>query len=150
MELIFVILLVGVLGAIGTSLYHPRTLRNDAKFIQAKLMKTRYMAVGYDHRNFDGTFQGGVVGCIALDRASIEGNVRKAGAYRLDEKTQIYPGGLSGNIICFDTNGRPHDGDFSLASLLHEGVDINVTDGKRSYILKIYPFSGYVTMNKIN
>ncbi len=146
-ELIFVILLIGILGAVGTSLYRPQHLLNDAKFIRAKIMKTRYEAVGYDQRNFDGTFRGDNIGCITVDRAGIEGNIAKAGAYRLHKHTQIRLAGMSGNVICFDVSGRPHDGDFSLASLLHDAADINVTDGKRSYSLKLYPLSGYVTID---
>ncbi len=146
-ELILVILLTGVLAIAVTSLTRPDRLLNDTKFVAAKIMKTRYEAVGYDHRNFDGTFQTAAVGCITLDRAGLEDNRSKAGSYRLSERTQIHVS-TGGNVICFDAKGRPHESGFDLASLLHRQVDINISDGKKSYTIVVYPISGYVSMKR--
>ena len=145
-ELIFVILLAGILAMAVTSLTRPDRLLNDTKFVLAKVMKTRYEAIGYDHRNFDGTFEAGDMGCLTLHRSSLEGNLSQAGAYRLRQSTQISVEGLGGNTICFDSLGRPHNGDFSLPSLLHREVDITIGDGKNRHMITIYPVSGYVTM----
>ncbi|WP_456452891.1 hypothetical protein [Hydrogenimonas sp.] len=132
----------------GTTYYKPGKLRNDAAFVKMRLLQTRYRAIGYDHRNFDGTFTAGGPGCLTLTKSGLEGNRSEAGAYRLQKSTQISVTGLSGNTLCFDAKGRPHDGDFSLATLLHEAVDIGVNDGSKRYRLTLYPVSGYVTMKK--
>ena len=145
-ELIFVILLVGILAMVATSLSRPDRLLNDTKFVLAKVMKTRYEATGYDHRNFDGTFRDASIGCLTFDKTSLEGNRSEAGAYRMREETTLSVTGAGGNTICFDSRGRPHDGDFSLATLLHRQVDINVSDGRKSYGVTIYPVSGYATI----
>jgi len=145
-ELIFVILLIGILGTVATSLARPDRLLNDTKFVLAKLMKTRYEAIGFDHRNFDGTLQTNAVGCLPLVKESLEDNRSKAGSYRMEENTRITVSGMSGNTICFDSRGRPHEGDFTLASLLHEQVDITISDGKKSHVVTLYPVSGYVAM----
>ncbi len=142
-ELIFVLLLIGLLGAVGTSLYRPEKLLSDTRFIAAKLMKSRYLAIGFDHGNFDGTALAGTVGCVTLDRSSLEGSVAEAGGYRLGSKTRIAVSGISGNTICFDEKGYPHDGDFSPGSLLHRKVDITVSNGGKSYRITLFPMSGY-------
>ncbi len=145
-ELIFVILLVGILAMVATSLSRPDRLLNDTKFVLSKVLKTRYEAIGYDHRNFDGTLQSDNIGCLTLERDSLEENLSKAGAYRMKEDTRITVSGLGGNTICFDAMGRPHDGDFGLPSLLHREVDITIGDTKKSYSITVYPISGYATM----
>jgi prepilin-type N-terminal cleavage/methylation domain-containing protein len=145
-ELVFVLLLVGILGAVATTLYKPGKLRNDAKFVKLRLQKTRYLATGYDARNFDGSFQAGVPGCIDLTPEGLEGDTSRAGAYRLQKSTIVSVSGLTGNTLCFDHGGRPHDGDHSMGTLLHEAVDISVSNGRKSYRIRLYPFSGYAAM----
>ncbi|WP_201352407.1 pilus assembly FimT family protein [Hydrogenimonas urashimensis] len=145
-ELIFVLILVGILGSTAAALFRPDRLLNDTKFILAKIMKTRYEAIGYDHRNFDGSMTHAPIGCLRLQKGALEDNRSIAGSYRMKESTAITFGGIGGNTICFDSLGRPHDGDFSLASLLHRPVDINVSNGKKTYSIIVYPVSGYVTM----
>ena len=141
--LIFVLLLVGILGTVTATLYKPGMLHNDAKFVKMRLEKTRYLATGYDARNFDGSTIADGPGCIELTREGLEGNLSGAGAYRLQKSTTLTVSGLTGNTLCFDHRGRPHDGDRSLATLLHDVVDIDVGNGGGSYRIRIYPMSGY-------
>ncbi|WP_456381248.1 pilus assembly FimT family protein [Hydrogenimonas sp.] len=147
-ELIFVILLVGVLGMTANALFRPDRVLNDTKFVLAKVMKTRYEAIGYDHRNFDGTSVESGPGCLTLEKSALERGDANENLYRMGKTTDIRVTGLDGNTICFDFRGAPHDGDFTLASLLHREVDINVSDGKRSYRIVIYPESGYGAMEE--
>ncbi len=142
-ELIFVILLIGILGGIGMSFYRPDRGLADARFIASKIMESRYEAIGYERLNFDSSVLSGSVGCITLDRSGLDDPPSQAGGYRLGKRTQISVTGLSGNTICFDEKGYPHDGDFTTGSLLHQKVDINVSTPKKSYIISVMPFSGY-------
>ena len=142
-ELIFVVLLIGLLGAVGSSLYRPEKVLSDTRFIAAKIMKTRYEAIGYDRSGFDGSVQSGSLGCITLEKSALDDPPSQAGAYRLGKRTQITVTNLSGNRICFDEKGYPHNGDFSTGSLLHQKVDINVSTPKKSFIISVMPFSGY-------
>ncbi len=142
-ELIFVIALIGILGAVGTSFYKPDRLLADTRFIASKIMKTRYLAIGYDHGNFDGSFVAESTGCLTLDRAGLEDSASQAGGYTLGKGVQISVAGMAGNRICFDEKGYPHDGDFSEGSLLHQKVDINVSVAKKSYLITVMPLSGY-------
>ncbi len=142
-ELIFVIVIVGIIGAVGTSLYRPDRLLADTRFIASKIMQTRYTAIGYDHGNFDGSFIADTTGCLTLDRAGLEDPFSQAGRYTLGKGVQITVFGMSGNRICFDEKGYPHDGDFSAGSLLHRKVDINVSLSGKSYLITVMPMSGY-------
>ena len=147
-ELIFVVLLLGILAAVGMIYFRPGYLRNDTHFVLSRLEQTRYEAIGYDHRAFGGGTVAEALGCIALDRDGIEGDRSRAGAHTLHRDTRILFSGIAGNTLCFDAAGRPHDGGFGLSSLLHEAVDINVTNGRKSYRLRVYPVSGYVIMKR--
>ena len=147
-ELIFVVLLLGILAAVGAVRFRPGYLRNDARFVLSRLEQTRYEAIGYDHRLFGGGAAGGSVGCITLDNGGIEGNRSRAGVHILHKDTRIVVSGLAGNTLCFDAGGHPHDGGFGLSSLLHEAVDIEVTNGRQTYRLRVHPLSGYVTMKR--
>ncbi len=147
-ELIFVVLMLGILAAVGFTRFRPGYLRNDAHFVLSRLEQTRYEAIGYDHRTFGGGTIAEPIGCLNLDRTGIEGDRSRAGAHALHRETRIVVSGLHGNTLCFDASGRPHDGDFGLSSLLHRTVDINVTNGKKSYVLRVYPVSGYVIMKR--
>ncbi len=143
-ELIFVVILVGILGAVGSSLYRPDRVLADTNYIAAKLMQSRYEAIGYDHRNFDGTFDSSSIGCITISKSSLNDPPQRAGGYTLSKKSLVTVSGLTGNTICFDEKGYPHDGNFFDSSLLHRRVDINVSDSKNSYTITVMPFSGYV------
>ncbi|BBG64914.1 hypothetical protein NNO_0212 [Hydrogenimonas sp.] len=142
-ELIFVVLLIGLLGAVGSSLYRPEKVLSDTRFIAAKIMKSRYEAIGYSRSDFDGGTLGGDAGCITLSVDSLNDPPSKAGGYRLGKDTSLTVSGLSGNRICFDEKGYPHDGDFSIGSLLHKKVDINVSTPQKSLLISVMPFSGY-------
>jgi hypothetical protein len=142
-ELIFVLILVALLGGVVMTLYKPGKLLNDTRFVKLKLEKTRYLATGFDARNFDATTITAGPGCIDLTREGLEGDISKAGTYRLQKDTVISVSGLSGNTLCFDHMGRPHDGDRSLVTLLHVPVDININNGGKSYRKRVYPISGY-------
>ena len=146
-ELIFVIVLVGILGFVGISFYHPDKVLSDTRFIRSKIAEARYLGIGYDHRRFGNTPESGGPGCVTLERSALEGDLSQAGSYRLHRGTSIRVRG-AGNTICFDEKGRPHDGDFTLAKLLHETVDINVSNGRKSRLLRLFPISGYVIMTK--
>jgi prepilin-type N-terminal cleavage/methylation domain-containing protein len=142
-ELIFVIVLIGILGGVGFSFYRPDKVLSDTRFIQSKIMEAHYLGIGYDHRRFGQSPKTDATGCVTLTKSALEGDLTKAGGYRLHRGTTVTLTG-TGNTICFDEKGRPHDGDFSMAKLLHETVDINVSNGSKSMLLRLFPISGYV------
>ncbi len=135
-ELIFVIVLMGVLAGIGFYYSRPDYTRQDAQYTLLKLKEARYRAIGYDTGNETICSEGG---WLQLTATSLEND---GGTSKHDIKSEIAPEGLT---ICFDALGRPHDENkTSLDSLLHVPLDINFTahGGKKSTI-RLYPQTGY-------
>ncbi len=134
-ELIFVIVLMGVLTGIGFYMSRPDPTRADAQYTLLKLKEARYRAIGYE--SGDASCSEG--GWVRLDLQTLADD---GGKVRHDFKSAISP---EGSILCFDALGRPHDGNTtSLVSLRHVPLDINFTapGGKKSTI-RLYPQSGY-------
>ncbi len=121
MELIFVIIIIGILSGIAISSFKPQHLRNDMNFVLMKLDGTRYKAMGYD-KSLPSSDLNYSIGCINVDDL----NQTDDSAYKFHSSLQNKPL----NIICFDTFGRVHNGENDdnrtiLDSL--ETNDINLT-----------------------
>lgn len=143
-ELIFVIVLMGVLAGIGFYMSRPDPTRTDAQYTLLQLKEARYRAIGYETEDENICSEGG---WVQLAEASLEndGSISKH-----DIKSAISPDGLT---ICFDSLGRPHDENkTSLDSLLRVPLDINfTTKGGGKSTIRLYPQSGYAIIPcKIN
>jgi prepilin-type N-terminal cleavage/methylation domain-containing protein len=141
LELIFVIVLIGVLSGIAFYMNRPDPTRSDAQYTLLKLKEARYRAIGYqssDNFGVDG-------GCIILSKDALSNN--KAPKHTI--KSLIAPTSLTGNEICFDSLGRPHKGNsVALSTLLRSDLNITFTNinGTKSSTIRIFPQSGYSTM----
>jgi len=51
-ELIFVIIIIGIMSAVGASAFKPTYLRDDTNFIQAKIKQAQFLGIGYNHIAF--------------------------------------------------------------------------------------------------
>lgn len=134
-ELIFVIVLMGVLSGIGFYMSRPDPTRADAQYTLLKLKEARYRAIGYE--TGDGSCSEG--GWVKLDTDSLEND---GGTVKHEFKSTIFPGAT---VLCFDSLGRPHEGNNTFSSSLrHVPMDINFTapGGKKS-IIRLYPQTGY-------
>jgi len=139
LELIFVIVLIGVLSGIGFYMNRPDVTRGDAQYTLLKLKEARYRAIGYQ----SSTALGVNGGCVTLSKEALSNNAQPAHTI----KSTIAPTSLIGNEICFDTLGRPHDGNsVALDTLLHSDLNITFTSGTKSSTIRIFPQSGYAVM----
>ena len=102
MELVFVIVIIGILSGIAVNSFKPHHLRNDMNFVLMKLDETRYKAMGYD-KSLPSSDMNYSIGCINIDDL----NKTDDPAYRFYSSLQNKPSNL--NVICFDTFGRVHD-----------------------------------------
>ena len=140
-ELIFVIVVIGILAGVAGTCFKADYLRADRDFILAMIKQAQYLGIGYEHRNIDGTFQSDKRGCIELTKIALEdkasdGNV----AYKLH--VDVNTNGLSNNVLCFDSKGRPVNGNFATGTLLANKHEITLTyNGIKSIFL--LPKSGY-------
>ena len=127
LELIFVIVIIGILSGVAVSSFKPHHLRNDVNFVLMKLEQTRYKAMGYDKSlSSDINYS---IGCISIDDLNdTNDTTTKSKPYTF--YSQYSSDSSSPQIICFDILGKVHDGTkddnkTTLSSL--ETSDLNLT-----------------------
>jgi len=146
-ELIFVIVLIGLLSVAAVKSLPDNTLLNNTKFVYNKVLEKKSTAIGFMADTSKENEKRLV--CITFDKDWIKNDeVYSKVKFDLSNRINISP-----NVtICFDYLGRPHQNDINLKNfdtILHKKVDINITYTKdNSYnTLTIYPITGYVEIN---
>ncbi len=146
LELVLVLVLIGILSAIGIYSYHPNYLTQDSHFVLMQLLKTKYQGINYDKRyKFMSTDLNTSIGCIDLNDE--EWNKT---ANRLHYKLHSTIHNISGHgVLCFDRYGRavfddnltknPETTKRDILQLTYRGNELN---------LSILPVSGYVIINR--
>ena len=130
-ELIFVIVLLGVLSGIGFYMSRPDYARQDAQFTLLKLKEARYRAIGYDTLS--------PAGCVTLTPAALSNN--QIPRHEIKSTITITP---NTPTICFDGLGRPHNGNtITLSSLLHNKHTITFSSGDKNATIRLYSGTGY-------
>jgi prepilin-type N-terminal cleavage/methylation domain-containing protein len=136
LELIFVIVIIGVMVGVGSSAFKPKYLIDDSNFILAKIKEAQYKGIGFEHLNFDGSVMGGYDdrGCITFSKANLSQENYKI-------KVEL-SGDLKDAKVCFDSQGRPREDSFngSLISTKEELVLSFAGDSKK---ISIMPLTGY-------
>jgi prepilin-type N-terminal cleavage/methylation domain-containing protein len=150
MELVLVLAVVAIVAGVGSSVYHSNRALIDARYIALQIDKTRYQAIGYDHRIFGGGFDSTQsIGCIDLAKKSFESNATSGEEGGIHPETQIsIISGIDGTRLCFDATGAPHTNDFSMTHLLRMKVELNVSNGKEHSQVIVMPTTGYVIINQ--
>ncbi len=142
LELIFVIIIIGILAAVASSTYKENYLKNDINFIALKIKEAQYRGIGYEHMVF-GTNDAPVDysnGCIRLEKSALEESSTEAKVtYRLHVDS------FDEGTICFDSKGRPHDNDFTPATLRSEKKVIDLSYNGETKSITIFAISGYVS-----
>lgn len=147
LELVLVLVLIGILSAIGIYSYHPNYLAQDSHFVLMQLLKAKYQGINYDKRyNFMSSDLNTSIGCI--DLRDEEWNKT---ANRLHYKLHSTIHNISAHtVLCFDRYGRPVFDDNNstknpettkrdILQLIYRGNELN---------LSILPVSGYVIINR--
>jgi len=130
-ELIFVIVVIGVLSGIGFYMSRPDYARQDAQFTLLMLKEARYRALGNDI--YDPT------GCVTLTQAALSNNDTP----RHDIKSVIT---LSPNnqTVCFDGLGRPHNGNsITLNTLMQTDLNITFRNSDKNSSIRLFCGTGY-------
>jgi len=115
LELIFVIVIIGVLSGVGFYNFKPHYLRNDINFVLMKLEQARYTAIGYDKSH---PTSSSYIGCVTIDDL----NKTDDPAYTFHSALQNKPF----NLLCFDTLGKAHKNDenTTLNSLFSQDITL--------------------------
>ena len=141
-ELIFVIIIVGVLTIVGMESIPDNTLNNNTNFVYNKILEKQANGIGFNANMNNGEENRTV--CITFDKDWIK-NDENYSKVKFNLSNRI---SISADIdtICFDALGRPYNGaiknDYS--NILHNKVQVTINYKNNSKNIIIYPMTGYV------
>jgi Tfp pilus assembly protein FimT len=144
-ELIFIILIVGILSIIGMNSIPDNTLLNNTNFLYNKILEKKANAIGFE-ANMNNNEENRSV-CITFTNEWIK-NDENYSKIKFDLSNRI---SIDSTVktVCFDYLGRPYNGAVdlnTLNNLLYNEVNVtlkNDVDNKEK-IITIFPISGYV------
>ena len=146
-EIVFVIVILGILSYVGSLFIPDNRLINDTKYIILQIKQKQKVSVGYDSSSF-GRNPWSIYDektCITLDKNSLnsfEKTFNEQKNHRIVSDITV-----DGDAtVCFDILGRPyHPGE---EHILLKDMDINITKDGKTKIIKLYRVSGYVTITQ--
>ncbi len=139
LELIFVLIIIGVLSAAALYRYRPQYLLEDIDFVRMRLLRAKYQGIQYDKRHSTPDINASV-GCVDLQKeAWRQLAIKKHYTFHADIITSY-------KTLCFDSFGRPH---------LEDNLTLNAPIAKPTELLLLryrsqearlilLPQSGYV------
>ena len=140
-ELVFVLVIIGVLLYIGVYSFKPKYLLNDTRYIYMKILQTKYEGINYD-KSWQSSTNG--IGCIDLRPTSLQSAAQK------DHYT--FQASISSTIdtLCFDTYGRAHADDnattaSSLITTKQRVITLSYKNEETN--ISVLPKSGYVIID---
>ncbi len=141
-ELIFVIILVGILAGIGTNFMLDNRLLNDTNFLVMKIKQKQRDAIEYDVNGFAKPWsKENSSTCIDFNTTILETEDSQA------QKPHKFSSSINmdtNHTLCFDEYGRPYQAEH----LLLKGLDINLSYNRQIRQLSVMPISGYVIIRK--
>lgn len=140
-ELIFIIVIVGILASIGGNLLPDNKQLNEVNFISMKIKEKQRFALGNIQRNFGDQFWSiyNKNRCITFDKVSLENEDEASDSQKkMKIASTIYTD--TNTTICFDEYGRPYNS----GALIRASKDINVTYKGKITTISVMPMSGYV------
>jgi Tfp pilus assembly protein PilE len=142
-EMIFVIILVGILSISALQSIPDNTLVNNTNFLYNKILEKKANALSF-MANMNDVDENRSV-CIKFDINWLK-NDEKYSKVKFDLSNRVTINS-SDETICFDYLGRPHNGTINLenfSNLLHKNVDIKISYQNSDKNITIYPITGYV------
>ncbi|MFA6628659.1 MAG: prepilin-type N-terminal cleavage/methylation domain-containing protein [Sulfuricurvum sp.] len=134
-ELIFVIVLIGVLSGIGFYLSRPDYARQDAQYTLLMLKEARYRALGFDA--YDPS------GCVTLTPSALSNNTTPTHTIK-STITIDYPTNPNITTLCFDGLGRPHEGNsITLNTLIQTDINITFRNSDKNSTIRLFNGTGY-------
>jgi len=140
-ELIFVLILIGILSTVAITSIPNNTLSDNTRALKNLINEKKSFALNYEANMSDSNDKKKV--CITLTKTALnseENNSKVKYFFKVDDITSNY------NTICFDKFGRVfHDGiDSQDVNLLHQNVTITLQyRGKNSTII-VHKITGFV------
>ena len=137
-ELIFIIVIMGILAKIGLNFMPDNKLLNDTSFLTLKIKEKQKQAIADDVNGFlkPWSIEDNRT-CIKLDVNALEKEDSHSKKPHRFSSTINVDGN---NTICFDNFGRPYQGE----QLLLDKKKINVKYKDNNKTVSVMPISGYV------
>ena len=150
-ELIFIIVIIGILAAAAKMAMPDTKLYSDTDFVLQQIRQTQIQALMIDHTvpgseawrsgDYNDT-------CITLTKdylTDLEKSANNPRTYRLSPRTTL---SASASKICFDRLGRPYKTDYRLNNFLKMPIELNITYKEKTKQVLIMPFSGGVIVKR--
>ena len=143
-ELIFVVVIMGVLTFTGLQFIPDEKLTTYTQMLKAKILEKKSNALGYRYTGDDN------LTCITFDKDWLVFDENNSKVKYDFNKTHIsisIEPDLNENRLCFDYLGRDYNGsvDENLTNLIHNEVNITLTyRNNEQNIITVYPISGAV------
>ena len=144
-EIIFVIVLIGLISIGAINSIPDNTLQNNTNFIYNKILEKKANALSFMANPSDSEENRTI--CIKFDANWIK-NDEKYSEVKFNLSNRITITHTSGiEAVCFDYLGRPYKNNINLQNfnnLLYKNVDIKISYKDSDKNITIYPMSGYV------
>lgn len=140
-ELIFVIVIMGILTFSALEFIPDNTLISDKEMLRLKIMQKKSNALGYKKIGFEDYI------CITFDKNYLNEEDKNSNEkVHYIFKSDISVEGLSGNRICFDSFGRVYDNeiDDTLENLIENIITIKLIYKNDEKNITIYPLTGAI------
>jgi prepilin-type N-terminal cleavage/methylation domain-containing protein len=144
-ELVFVILIIGIMTGVASSAFKTNYLLNDTNFIALKIKNAQFQGIGHEHLDFGGTLSSSDErGCIRLEKSALDENATNANEMHYRLHVTLSP---EDTTICFDAKGRPHKDSFD-GELYTFQESITLSYSGREKIINIQALTGYVIVTE--
>ena len=144
-ELIFIIVILGILAGGAVMSIPDNRLFSDINFVTSAIKQKQMDAMLYDHHDFaDTTWRDHFYDNTCIDTANIKSDEKaskKARKYQLKST-------LTAAKICFDALGRPYHDNYTLNNLLQTPILLDIEYKQTKRKIKIMPYSGSIMIEK--
>lgn len=149
-ELIFIIVLLGILAKVGSGFIPDNRLLNDTNYIAMKVREQQKKAIGYDTFTFGDTsfWKTPLLYSLDFNRTCVESSQLFLEHLDHDKSYKISAQVDNNLTFCFDSLGRPYANQAGLEQLLFTTMDINVSYNNKLSTISVSPMSGYVIINQ--
>jgi len=142
-EIIFVILIVGVISRLAINSIPDNTLLNNTNYLYNKILEKKSNAIGFQADIINSDENRSV--CVKFTRNWLinDENYSKI-KFKFSRRVEL---NSTEEAVCFDYLGRPYKDSIDLDTfnnLLHQEVNITLKYNGKEKNLTIYPISGYV------
>jgi prepilin-type N-terminal cleavage/methylation domain-containing protein len=128
LELIFTIVIMGVLTFVGFYVYKPNYTQNDANFVLMEILKSKYSGL-------NGNIDDINLSCVYKEKIEEEAN-----SSNYNFRSSVVMNGK----LCFDGYGRPLvDG-----VVLSSEYNITIKYANKEINISVYPKTGYAKVSK--